>query len=384
MLHQKLAAAALAAAILVAGASPALAQAAAGAADDPSTLEVPDNLVPAGDNVPLPVEEPLEALRYDDNGFPEDGRGTLVTTQAPGGWFVSMDGIADPFLLYAQFVNTQRDGVLLARNGDIQDALPDGSLMRIPYGYGALKTSAIAISLVEAIILPHVSDARKEYSLFPLQDLYLGATAGFTGLLAEARYVHRERVVGYARVGLNPLGGAPWPGIAPFTYWGMTVHFGAGAQFPDLLHNLLGDNHWTVGGDLLLGFGDADADSSTPAVVWMPGVFFELEKRDLFGWAGSWAGFAPRGDFHDDPRPQDYHVRGLYARVGLYIDFQNSLATAPVKLDVSAGFRYNVLGPRIPAHRFKETRIRYLSPEYVQQVELQREQRRRRLEQSGS
>lgn len=383
MIDPRLAAVTLAAAFLFAGAGRAFSQEVSGGAGDPTTLEVPDDLVPAGDNTPVPVEEPLEALRYDDNGFPEDARGTLVAIRGQGGWFVSMYGVADPFLLYAQFVNTQRDGVLLARNRDIQDPLPDGSLMRIPYGWGALKTSAIAISLVEAIILPHVSDARKEYRLFPLQDLYLGATAGLTGLLAEARYVHRERVVGHARVGLNPLGGAPWPGIGPFAYWGLTVHLGAGAQFPDLLHTLLGDNHWTVGADLLLGLGDADANPATPSVVWMPGAFFELEKRDLFGWAGSWAGFAPRGDYREDPRPQDYHVRAAYARVGVYIDFQNILATAPVKIDVSAGFRYNVLGPRIPAHRFKETRTRYLSPEYVQQVELQREQRRRRLEQPG-
>ncbi len=295
-----------------------------------------------------------------------------------------MYGVADPFLLYAQFVNTQRDGVFLARGGDIEDPLPDGTLFRVPYGFGALKTSSIAISLVEAILIPHVSDARKEYSLFPLQDLYLGGSLGFTGLLAEARYVHHERVVGYARLGLNPLGGAPWPALAPFTYWGVTVHLGAGAQFADLLHNLLGNNHWTVGGDLLLGLGDADASPSTPGVVWMPGVFFELEKRDLFGWADGWAGLSPRGDSHEDPRPQNYHVRALYARVGLYLDFQNGPATGPVKVDVAAGIRYNVAGPRIPAHRFKETRIRYLSPEYVQQVELQREQRRRRREQSGS
>ncbi len=360
-----------------------MAQEAAAAPEDPAAVEVPDSLVPAGDNVPLPTD-PLQGLRYDDNGFPEDGKGTLVASQAPGGWFVSMHGIADPFLLYAQFLNTQRDGVFLARKGDIEDPLPDGTRFRIPSGFGAVKTSSIAISLVEAILLPHVSDARKDYTLFPLQDLYLGATLGFTGILAEVRYVHRERFAGYARLGLNPLGGAPWPALAPFTYWGVTVHLGAGAQFADLLHNLLGDNHWTVGGDLLLGLGDADADGSSPAGVWMPGVFFELEKRNLFGWADRWAGFGPRGDYRDDPRPENYHVRALYARVGLYVDFQNGLATGPVKVDVAAGFRYNALGPRIPPHTFKETRIRYLSPEYIEQVELQREQRRRRLEQSGS
>jgi hypothetical protein len=371
----------LAVAVFLAAVIPVFAQA---EQDDPAAVEVPDSLTPAGDNTPVRADEPLQALRYDDDGFPEDGRGTLVTTQAPGGWFVSMYGVADPFLLYAQFVNTQRDGVFLARNGDIEDPLPDGTLTRIPYGFGALKTSTIAISLVEAILLPHVSDARKEYSLFPLQDLYVGATAGVTGLLAEARYVHRERIVAHARLGLNPLGGAPWPALAPFTYWGATVHLGAGAQFPDLLHNILGDNHWTVGGDLLLGLGDADGSPSTPAVVWMPGVFFELEKRNLFGWDEHWSGLGPHGDSHEDPRPQNYHVRALYARVGVYLDFQNGLATGPVKVDIALGFRSNVLGPRIPSHRFKQTRIRYISTEYREQVELQREQRRRRLEQQGA
>ena len=66
-----------------------------------------------------------------------------------------------PFLLYAQFANRQRDAVFLARDGLVQDPLPDGSFVNIPYGYGALKTTTAYISLVEGIVVPHVSDNQK-------------------------------------------------------------------------------------------------------------------------------------------------------------------------------------------------------------------------------
>ena len=345
-------------------------------------LEIPDDLRPEGPNLPrLPEqadEERCTVDHYDSNGFPEDPRGLLAACPQDGEFLVYMRAEADPFLLYAQFTNRQRDAVFLARNGAILDPLPDGSIREIPRGQGALKTNETYISLVEGLLLPHVSDNQKAYRLFPLRDLYLGASLGLTGLLAEARYVHGERFFGYAAAGVNLFGGAQAPSLAPLSYYAVPLHLGAGLQLPFLSSLLPGDNHWSAGADLLLGLGDADRDPATPAVVWLPGVFLELEKRDLFGWGSRWAGFGPRGDFREDPRPDNYHVRALFLRLGLYLDLQNGSDSGYLKFDAAFGFRYNLLGPRIPAHEFKETRVLYLHEAYREQLLQQRERRRAR------
>ncbi len=338
-------------------------------------LEIPEDLRPEGPNLPRLPEQ--VGLHYDDNGFPEDPQGLLAVHPKGDDFLVDMRSADEPYLLYAQFANRQRDAVFLARNGPILDPLPDGSLREIPRGQGALKTNETYISLVEGLLLPHVSDNQKTYRLFPLRDLYLGASLGLTGLLAEARYVHRERYFGYAASGLNLFSGADAPSLAPLVYYAVPLHLGAGVQFPPLLSILPGDNHWSAGADLLLGFGDADRDPATPAVVWVPGVFLELEKRDLFGWGSRWAGFGKRGDFREDPRPDNYHLRALFLRLGLYLDIQNR-QSGWLKLDAVFGFRYNLVGPRIPAHAFKETRVLYLNDEYREQVLQQRENRRLR------
>jgi len=346
-------------------------------------LEIPEDLRPEGANLPRLTEiaggEPCTSdLRYDDNGFPEDPRGLLAAYPEGDLFLVYMRAAAEPFLLYAQFANRQRDAVFLARNGPVLDPLPDGRLREIPRGQGALKTNETYISLVEGLLLPHVSDNLKAYRLFPLRDLYLGASLGLTGLLAEARYVHQERYFGYAAAGLNLFGGADAPSLAPLAYFAVPLHLGAGVQLPFLSSILPGDDRWSAGADLLLGFGDADQDPATPAMVWMPGVFLELEKRDLFGWGSRWAGFGERGDFREDPRPDNYHLRALFLRLGLYLDIQNGSGSGYLKLDAVFGFRYNLVGPHIPAHAFKETRVIYLNDEYREQVLQQREKRRLR------
>jgi len=350
-----------------------------------SAFEIPDDLSPEAGNVPLMPDVPPDAVRYDDDGFPESPRGLLAVGPESAGYSLFMRGVKFPFLLYAQFVNRQRDAVFLAREGLVEDPLPDGSFMNILYGYGALKANTAYISVVEGIVLPHVSDNQKDYRQFPLRDVYLGASLGVTGLLAEARYVERERFLGYARAGWNFLGGLGGAAMAPLNYTALSVHLGAGVEFPGLLENLIGQNHWSVGGEVRLGFGDADHDLLTPGVVWMPGVFFDLEKRDLFGWGDRWAGFGPQGDYHDDPRPLNYHVRAPFVRVGVYVDIQNGSDTGSwIQVDAAIGFRYNVIGPHIPEHPFKETRVVYLSEEYRQQILRQREQRAKRMEASGA
>jgi hypothetical protein len=57
---------------------------------------------------------------------------------------------------------------------------------------------------------------------------------------------------------------------------------------------------------------------------------------------------------------------------------QNGRDSGYLKLDAALGFRYNLLGPRIPAHEFKETRVIYLNDEYREQILQQRERRRAR------
>jgi hypothetical protein len=350
-----------------------------------SAFEIPEDLSPEAGNIPIMPDVPPDAFRYDDQGFPESPRGLLVVGPEPAGYSLFMRDVKFPFLLYAQFANRQRDAVFLARDGEVQDPLPDGSLVNIPYGYGALKTTTAYISLVEGHVLPHVSDNQKAYQRFPLRDLYLGASLGVTGLLAEVRYVERERLLGYARVGWNYLGLFNSTALAPLNYSALSVHLGAGVEFPGLLENLIGQNHWSVGADLRLGFGDADGDVLTPAVVWMPGAFFELEMRDLFGWGDRWAGFGPQGDYHEDPRPLNYHVRALFARVGVSVDIQNGQDTGSwVTVDAAVGFRYNIAGPRIPEHAFKETRVVYLSEEHRQEILHQRELREQRMKGSSA
>jgi len=360
---------------------------ASGTTPETGLLEIPEDLSPEGANLPvLPEGTPGGAPdHYDADGFPEGPRGLLYVEPIGADFFVRLRNVADPFLLYAQFANRQRDAVFLARDAAVRDPLPDGTVQDIPYGFGALKTTTAYISLVEGLLLPHASDNQKAYELFPLQDLYLGASVGVTGLLAELRYVYRERAFGYAQAGANLLGGVGGPFFAPFNYYALTLGLGGGVQFPGLLQTLIGNNHWSVGADLLLGFGDADRDPETPAVVWVPGLFFELEKRDLFGWGDRWVGFGERGDFREDPRPLNYHVRAIYARVGLYLDFQSlglpaSVTDGFARFDLSMGFRYNVVGPRIPEHRFKETRVTYVSEDYRDQLSEQLRRRELRLE----
>ncbi len=382
-------AAALAAVFLVFLAAPgvtASAQEAAlpGAASAAAALEIPEDLSPEAGNLPLLPEAPAGGPRYDSDGFPENDLGLLLVEPDPAGYAVRLRGVNFPFLLYGQFVNRQRDAVFMARDGLVQDVLPDGTFHEIPYGYGALKTTTVYISVLEGIVIPHVSDNQKAYTAFPLRDLYVGGALGFGSLQAEVRYVDRERAFAFARAGLNFLGGVDVAAFAPLNYTWLSVDLGGGAAFPGLLENLLGPNHWSIGGDLRIGLGDADHDPLTPAFTWMPGAFFELEKRDFFGWADRWAGFGPQGDYRRDPRPQNYHVRALDARIGLFVDIQNGADTGWIKVDVSVGFRYNVAGPRIPEHPFKETRVVYVSEEYRRQIMRQRELREQRMKESGA
>jgi hypothetical protein len=336
-------------------------------------IAIPQELVAPEPNAPVRVDAAVD--HYDPDGYPEDAEGLLAVRKEDPGYMVYMKGTPAPFLLYAQFANMQRDAVFLARTGSIEDPLPDGSSRLIPYGCGALKTNASYISVVEGLLLPHVSDNRKEYQIFPLQDLYGVASLGLTGITAGLQYVWAEKLLGYAYAGINLLGGSGWEALGPLGWYSVPLHLGAGWRFANLLPALLRPNHWAVGAELFLGLGDADRDPATPAPLWAPGVFFEVETSEPFGWGKRWNGLSEHGDYREDPRPLNYYVRALFLRVALYADLQSGPDTGPLKVNVSTGFRYNLLGPSIPAHRFKQTRVLYLSEEYRQQLELQRQRR---------
>ncbi|MFW5688847.1 MAG: hypothetical protein ACOC1U_04670, partial [Spirochaetota bacterium] len=90
---------------------------------------------------------------YDDNGYPESVNGRLVLEPHPDGPLVTMQGDPDPYLLYAQYVNRQRDAVILARTGGVRDVLPSGNAVEIPYGYGAVRMNAVHASIVESLLV---------------------------------------------------------------------------------------------------------------------------------------------------------------------------------------------------------------------------------------
>ncbi len=92
--------------------------------------------------VPVGVEQllgtDLKLDHFDEAGFPESPKGLLVIeVDDEVGPIIIMLGDA-PHYVEAQFTNMQRDAVYLARSGDREDPLPDGSSFTIPYGYGAL------------------------------------------------------------------------------------------------------------------------------------------------------------------------------------------------------------------------------------------------------
>lgn len=310
---------------------------------------------------------------FDERGYPVDSRGRLVFEEDDEGPLVYMEGEDFPFLLYAQYVNRQRDAVFLARTGPITDVLPDGSTYTVPFGYGSLKTSAISISVVEGLIVPHVSDARKDYEDFPLQDLYLGLGFGISGLKLGLRYVHTERWVARLESGVNLAGGFPGSGLIG-AHW-VPLHVGGGYRFPGLFDELFGPTLWTAGLDLLVGFGDRDLTPTTPVVSLMPGLTFEIER-------GLIDGEALDRDYRSDPRPANHGLTTVALRLGLYFNlFVPGSGVVYPTLDLS--FSTNIVGPTIPDHAFNSTDIIFVHEQYREDIQRQLERREAR-ERRGS
>ncbi|TVR58568.1 MAG: hypothetical protein EA426_09605 [Spirochaetaceae bacterium] len=312
------------------------------------------------------VDTDGEFARYDDLGFPETASGRLVVSRESYGPAVRLRGERTPYLLYAQYINEQRDAVMLARDGDFTDPLPDGTAYTVPFGFGAVKMNAVDVSLVESIAVPHFSDNRKTYLTFPLFDLYGGVVTGSDGFGPSLRAVFRERYTVNASVTVasawaydgDRLTRSP---IAAFSA-------GAGFRFPGVLPDLIGPNLITVGADVSV---RVRGGALGGGAEFLPGAFVEIE-RVFFDTVPE------DRDFRLDPRPYNYRVHSVYARLTGHLDVAGIGSGDPFRTGVSIGYRVNVIGPRIPEHEFKSTEIVYVADEYRQDLQTQAERRSRR------
>ena len=304
--------------------------------------------------------------RYDEDGFPQDRTGMLVLADDDEGPMVYMEGEEVPYLLYALYDNRQRDAVILARTGTRTDVLPTGEPYEVPYGFGTVKQNVVSVSIIEGLIAPHFSDNRKEYSDFPLEDLYLGLSFGTTGLDASVRYVRREALAFHASLGVNVFGSMV-PG-STVNYYSVPFHLGAGYRFPGPFPDLVGDLLLTLGADVLFGIGDRDGDPSTSGFLGLPGIFLDIE-RALIDERGIGR------DVRSDPRPYNYRVNAVVLRAAVYLDFVNPDVDGILLPALSLSYSYNIVGPRIPDHSIKETRVLYLNELYREDLERQKARR---------
>ena len=86
-----------------------------------SKLPVEELLSGAGDVHKL---RPEQRHHYDDLGYPETKEGALALRIKNGEPVVYMRVEPEPYLLYAQYKNQQRDAVFLARSSAHSDTMP--------------------------------------------------------------------------------------------------------------------------------------------------------------------------------------------------------------------------------------------------------------------
>ncbi len=311
---------------------------------------------------PALVDTTGEFARYDDAGFPETATGRLFVSLESYGPAVRLRDEGAPYLLYAQYTNEQRDAVILARDGDFSDPLPDGTAYTVPFGFGAVKMNAVDVSLVEGIVVPHFSDNRKTYITFPLFDLYGGVVTGSDGFGPSVRAVFRERYTVNARVTVS----SAWAFVDGRLTRSPIGSFstGAGFRFPGVLPDLIGPNLITVGGDVAFRVLGGGAGFLPGAFAEIERVFFDTVPEDR--------------DFRLDPRPYNYRVHSVYARLTGHLGVAGIGSGDGFRTGVSIGYRVNVIGPRIPEHEFKSTKIVYVADEYRQDLQTQTDRRQRR------
>ncbi len=336
--------------------------AAAAQSADNADLSIADRMlqtVEPGDISRIEVGEP--PARYDAEGFPETAAGQLALEYGAQGLELYLQGDDQPYLLYAQYENVQRDAVFLARTGPVTDVLPSGEPFVIPYGYGALKQNAVRISIVEALLFPHVGDNQKRYTLFPVNDLYAGIGFGLSGLTAGLRLVLTETWVISARSGLS------LSGSGAFGQFSVPLHLSGGFRFPTPLRLPFTGTNWTVGFDALLGVGDGDSDPGTPSAIFLPGAFLDIEHV-LYDERAS------RREFRTDPRPFNYFAHAIVLRGGAYLDGADA-GTGLILPFLELRYEVSVIGPRIPAHEFKQTEVVYVDELYVDELRSQQSRR---------
>lgn len=308
---------------------------------------------------------------YSDAGFPETASGQLVIEREPYGPVVRLHADTTPYLLYAQYTNTQRDAVILARDNDFADPLPDGSKFTIPFGYGAVKMTALDVSLIESIAVPHFSDNRKNYHMFPLFDLYAGIVTGSDGFGPSLRAVFRERYTINASATISSAwayvdGRLTRPPIA-------SIAAGAGFRFAGALQDLIGPNLITLGGDITLRIRN---NALGGGIDFLPGAFAEIEKVFFDSRQND-------RDFRIDPRPYNYRVNSVYVRWTEHLDFTSIGLSDPFRTGISIGYRVNMIGPRIPDHDFKSTQFVYVADEFRQDLQTQADRRQLREQQQN-
>lgn len=304
---------------------------------------------------------------YDAAGFPETDAGQLVVQSESYGPVTYLQGVNTPYLLYARYSNTQRDAVLFARTGTISDPLPNGGSYTVPFGFGAIRTNAVDISVVEGVIVPHVSDNQKQYTMFPLYDVYGGLMAGTDGVGFELRGVLQERYT--ARLGASVSSiryvDADQMRRSPVGFFSA----GGGIRFPGLFPELIGPNLITAGGYLSV---EVRGSNLGGGVSGTPGGFIELER--VF-----YDSPAEGRDYRTDPRPFNHRVHSVYARLNGGIDLNGILGGTPLRFGIAIGYRVNIAGPKIPEHDFKRTELVYVAEEFRADLRQQNERRELRL-----
>jgi len=353
----------------------------AGYPEDDQDLVKPDPNEPRGVN--------MERFEYNDQGYPITRNGQLVLQPHQKFGFLIYKENNEPYQLYAQFANIQRDAVLLARLGDYIAVNPDGSPEEIQRGTGAIKLNTTLTSIVQGEIQPFFGDHMVEYRRFNLRDIYLGFSVGMPGLEGELRYVRKEAAVMFAKFGWNILGSFGRPVISPgFSRYLLPLTLGGGFRIHSKINILGGDIYWTFGGSVLFGFVNLLSQTDYPdmkgSVTVYPGVFIEYEKpffmdkeefltmRNEKIDSGKWD--------RTDPRPYNYFVKTFFIRGGINFDFQTLGDEGPIKAYVAAGFRFNIIGPKIPASNRNRTETLYLSDYYIEQKKEERQMRREMME----
>ncbi|MFW6364080.1 MAG: hypothetical protein ACOC0D_09560 [Spirochaeta sp.] len=309
-----------------------------------------------------------EFARYDDAGFPETESGRLVVDNEPYGPVVRLRGNDLPYLLYAQYTNEQRDAVILARDADFDDLLPDGDSFTVPFGFGAVKMNIVDVSQVESLAVPHFSDNRKTYLTFPLFDLYGGIVTGSDGFGANVRAVFRERYTVNAGAAYSSVWAFADGHLmrAPIT----TISTGGGFRFPGIFPDLIGPNLITLGGNFAFRI---RGKSIGGGMDFIPGAFVEMERV-----------FFDSTPKNQDPglisRPYNYRVHSVYIRLTEHLNPAAIGSRDPFSTGISIGYRVNFLGPQIPDHEVKNTRFVYVADEFRQDLQTQADRRRQRQE----